>query len=187
MFKKIRTIGWFFLLITTLVNASPEPIKKIVELKGGVNLSKWKDCLQQTNHQCAQNNKPLPSIPKFLNCYLPFMEKYKICTQNKVLFNLANVYDIEAMRTYHQIQVIKTSVLMADLSMRFIIISPQGEVIQLAAIIDFPDEAKTSNGNTRLIFRQILKNGCMACASLGFVRVAYDFDKSGHFLQFAIL
>ncbi len=183
--------------------------------ENGIQLAKWRECLITVAKQCSASKEEIPDIPEFMHCYLPKMNQLSICKQNISLFNQGNVYDIEEIRNYPSVAVIKAKVLMADMSTRLLMMTTQGKIVFLASIKQkdllqakpsmgallkkypqisvwgmadaFPKVVALQNHQIRLVFKQSLLNGCMACESLGAVAVAYDFDSAGRFLQYHVL
>lgn len=202
---KIRQMFSLFLLFfsfTSVGYAEFSNLSKVSDFKGGLDEVAINRCNAAMESTC--------SIKDGLESYLQCAEKAfggdKQCKQNLALLkNERGFFDI--INLYGNVAVVKAKVYAADHSDNYFMVDKKGEFVRLTAEVDLkksPMYQKVSKqfkavelwptattlptveilkeGKTRVIFPQLLLNGCHACEQAGIARIAYLFLADGTYL-----
>lgn len=170
-------------------------------LVGGLDIPAVKQCRAAVKPQCRRQKIP----PKYFSCLKEQMIRRPICQQNLAVYKATTGF-IEKILHYSAVDVVYTSMMSADYSGEYYLISRRGQVLSPIAklnikkashyalikrhypkvalwpiVIDEPNAIKAKNGDQLIIFQQLLMNGCFACERAGVAIIAYRFSPDGEY------
>lgn len=207
MKKSLLFLGLVIFVSSTAI-AAPENVQIIDSFKGGLNIDLINQCNEKVESLCNQDDQ---SIMQYMQCTKKTMQDLDYCQQNLAFLNATSGY-FENIKQYDNIAVINAMVIAADHSEAYFIVDSQGELVsptdaldlkqadnyaQIAAKFNrvmlwpipytFPSVKKLDDGGQRVVFQQLLLNGCHACEQAGIAKVAYDFSPDGHYTGISLL
>lgn len=188
--------------IITSTYADDTDVSDIPSFMGGIDEVVVNRCNAEMDTVCHVND----GLVQYLECAKKTFANSQ-CDQNAAFLEEERGF-FDVINQYGNVSVVKAKVYAADHSEDFFMVDKKGELVQLVTKVDLTKsphyhklsqqfksielmpsatsmpqvEILAKDGTTRVVFSQLLLNGCHSCEQVGIARIAYDFSVKGEFL-----
>lgn len=197
-----QLLCWVYLSFLSFSAYAVDSVVLLEAFKGGLDEEDIERCSSEIIGFCETSD----SFKSYLDCSKSHMQALPYCKQNLALLN-EKMGVFKVIKHYGSVYLVNADVLAADHSEEYFMIDKQGELVDLTSNLDMkkiedfdiiakkypkvslwptayanPKVETQKDGKVRLIFQQLLLNGCFACEQVGIAHVAYDFSATGKYL-----